>query len=172
MGTQETGAIGGAASGAASGFAVGGPWGAVIGGVIGGVSGFLSGGGEDEVRELAEAQAELHLKTAGENLRRQRMQLGQETGQMTAQIAASNVQFSGSSTKYRDVYKSESIRQMSWNMHKARLEADAIKKGGSATASAMESAGLGQMVSSVGGAAASGAFGTYSKAGGYKSPWA
>jgi hypothetical protein len=66
---------------------------------------------------------------------------------------------------------------MNWQNMKTRMEMRAIDKGASMQAEAMQNQAMGSMISSVGSAAASGAFGSYSKTGGkdgtggYVPPW-
>jgi len=170
IGSQESGAISGAASGASAGMAFG-PWGAVIGGAIGGIAGFLSGGDEDEARKLAEKQARLIEMTDKENRRRQMLAMGQTLGYTTAAVGASNLQMSGSAKRYRNAQETQFRADMAWQSNKARLEAEMARDGGQVAANTIQSAGISGMVGSIGSAASSGAFGSYTKAGGYKGPF-
>jgi hypothetical protein len=169
--SQYTGALGGAGRGAAAGSAFG-PIGIGIGALAGGIGGFLSGGGEDEAQQLAEDQARLIEQTAAENRRRSVLQMNTALGYTKAAIYASNIQNTGSSKKYYGAMESQFRKDMAWDTQKARIDAQLVRDGGSAVADRIKSSGV---VSAIGGfseAAGSGAFGTYTSKGGYKSPFA
>jgi hypothetical protein len=150
--SKVSGGIGGAAQGASAGAAFG-PWGAVIGGVAGGIAGILGGGGEDEAQELAEAQAKMITDTRAENKLREQWQLSQDLGMIRATQGASNIQFSGSSENYKNVYESRFRHQMAWDDNKAKMDARMALKGGDMAASSIQSAGVSSMIGGLGSAA-------------------
>lgn len=170
--SRATGFGSGAISGATTGASVGGAWGAVIGGVIGGVSGILSGGGEKDAMKMAEDQAREIEKASRENTRRSTLDLKNKLGMIRATVGASNLQFSGSAKKYSNVFESTFRNEMAWDKHRAEVEAKTVRKGGKAAARSIQSMGLTGMLNTIGAAASNDAFGTYTKAGGYESPFA
>ena len=158
--SQYTGAAGGAAQGAATGAAFG-PWGAVIGGVVGGVAGFLGGGGEKKAKKLAKQQAAEILRVARESTRRQERQARFQVGTAKAATYASNIMDTGSSRQYRTAMESEYRRQIQFDIDTANASANAAIQGGKNAASAIKSAGWGQLlggIGSFGAATAGGAF--------------
>jgi hypothetical protein len=169
--SRTSGALGGAASGAATGFTVAGPWGAAVGAVAGGIMGALGGGGEDEAQRLADKQAYLIGQARDEQRRRDNRQLDQEVGAIKQDVYSANIQFSGSSEAYTQEYGSEFRRQMAWEDMKAEMESRMVKEQGQIAADSISMAGIGSMVQGIGSAANAGAFGSYTKAGGYSAPW-
>ena len=160
--SQYTGAIGGAGQGAATGSAFGVP-GAIVGGVVGGIAGFLGGGGEKKAKKLAKQQAAEILRVARESTRRQERQANYQLGATKAGIYASNIMDTGSARNYRKVMESEYRRQIQFDIDTANASANAAIQGGKNAASAIKSAGWGQLlggVGSFGSAAAGGAFAT------------
>jgi hypothetical protein len=96
--------------------------------------------------------------------------MGQTVGYARAAIGASNIQFGGSSGKYVNKLESTFRQDIAWRDYKARREAELTREGGQFAADQIGRAGLGSMVSSLGGAAKAGTFGTV-KDGKYTSPW-
>lgn len=158
--SQITGAVGGAAQGAQIG-SVAGPYGAVIGGVIGAVGGFLSGGGEEEARELAEAQAREIRIAARENRRRQMRELRMVSGENLAREYASGLQPGGSMTTHRREVEAEMRRQIDWDFSASERQAQQALKGGNLAASQISRAGVGSMVQGVGSLGAAYAGGSF-----------
>lgn len=169
--SRVSGTIGGAGQGAATGMTIGGPVGAGIGAVIGGVMGGLGGGGEKKAKRLAEHQAKIIRRTAEENERRATLEMEQVLGGTKAAIAANNILFTGSARNYHQQLESQLNVDIEWEATKARMEEKLALMGGQAAASQIQASGITSMVKGLGSAASAGAFGSYSKAGGYQSPW-
>lgn len=167
--SQTTGAIGGAAQGASIGSSFG-PWGVAIGGALGAISGFLGGGGEDLAKQLARIQADAIERTGQETTRRMTRELAQGVGTIRAQIGASNIRFGGSALRYMNEFEAEGLRRLSWEKRRTKMEADAARLGGQIAASQIQSLGMSNMVASLGSAASTGLFGTYTKEDGYIGP--
>lgn len=171
MNSRASGAIGGAAQGAATGAQIGGPWGAVVGGVAGGLMGALGGGGEDDAMKLAERQAKIMLSVARENERRAQREKDRNVGAATAAIGASNVQFSGSSNRYRRALETEYSRTIKHDREIAEKSARNVIAGGQAAADSISNAALGSMVSSIGSLGAAYAGGAFDTGGNDPGGW-
>jgi hypothetical protein len=167
--SRVTGAIGGAGQGAAAGAAFG-PAGMVGGAIIGGIGGMLSGGGEDDAMKLAQTQADLARMTQEENLRQMRLESTRVLGMTKGMIGASNLQFTGSSKDYYNALESNMLSQQSFERLRGELTQQILKRGGQAAASSIKSAGIQSAFSGLSSAVGAGAFGSYTKAGGYKGP--
>jgi hypothetical protein len=144
----------GASTGAASGFMVGGAWGAVIGGALGGLSGLMSGGAADKAEELAEMQAKFKERETQENLRRMQKVAAMELGGARAAIGASNVQFSGSSSRYVGAMQNQQQQDQSWYKIKSGIEQRMILKGGQTASSGIMTDMYANQISQLGSSAA------------------
>lgn len=116
--------------------------GIAVAGAASSVMGGLSGKAAAE--DAGKMQAKIIRQTAAENARRRELELQQKLGQITAGVGASNLQMSGSSSRYRDAFESNYRREMAWDKMKARMDARAARKGAGAAGDAALYSGLGQ----------------------------
>jgi hypothetical protein len=129
------------------------------------------GGGEDDAERLAEEQQKQIWFAFRENKRRMMQDMGMALGASKAAVGASNLQMSGSSKRYMDALRNDYTEVMAWDKQEARMNAQMAKLGGKAAVNQIQNAGIRGAISGVAQAGRSGAFGTYSKDGGYKAPW-
>lgn len=104
--------------------------------IAGGIS------GKKAAEKAGERQANIIEQTAAENRRRRELDLQNQLGGITAAIGASNIQMSGSSKKYKNVFESSYRSEMAWDKQKARLEARAARKGGASAGQAAMFTGI------------------------------
>lgn len=122
-------------------------------GAVTSIAGGLSGKAAAE--EAGEATAENILRTQRENLRRRRLDLAQKMGTIRASVAASNIQYGGSSQRYANVFEGEYRAEMNWENFKARMDARTAEKGGQLAGQQAMFAGVGQAIGFAGSAAGS-----------------
>jgi hypothetical protein len=92
--------------------------------VIGGIN------GKDAAEKAGEMQADMIERTAQENKRRRELDLQHDLGSITAAVAASNIQMTGSSKRYKSGYQQQYRQEMAWETAKANMDARmAIKTG-------------------------------------------
>ena len=70
-----------------------------------------------------------------------------QLGVITASVAASNIQMSGSSARYKAGYQQAIRREISWDQVKANMDARMAEKAGQAAGSAAMYQGIGSAVS-------------------------
>lgn len=98
---------------------------------VGAVSSIMGGiSGKKAAKSAGKMQAKVILAIAAENARRRELDLVQQLGGITAAVAASNLQMSGSSKRYRNAFEANYRGEMAWDKQKARLDARTAKKGG------------------------------------------
>ena len=109
-------------------------------GAISSIAGGISG--KKAAEKAGKFQAKIIEQTAAENRRRRELDLQHQLGGVTAAVAASNLQMTGSSRRYRNVFESNYRAEMAWDKQKAMLDARAAKKGGAAVGKAAMFAGV------------------------------
>lgn len=144
--TQITGGIGGAAQGAKIGSTFG-PWGAAIGGVIGGISGFLMGGGEDEAKALAEAQANSLRMQGRQAVSALTQQQRQTVGAARAAVGGANIQMSGSAARYTRELSEQFSKEIAWERARTKMAENIAMRGGEVAADSIKRAGAASMLS-------------------------
>ena len=127
MSNAARGGLTGAATGAAQGAMVGGPVGAVIGGVLGGISGIMSGSAADDAKKIGRMNKQLIDMQTDENVRRQKMQMEMEVGTAVAQVAQSDLLFTGSSKRYVNELKSQWMQDVAMTQREGYLRRDPTK---------------------------------------------
>jgi hypothetical protein len=122
-------------------------WYAVGIAAVGAVTSIAGGiSGKKAAEEAGKKQAKIIRQTGAENQRRMELNLDEQVGGIRAAIGASNLQLSGSSAKYKNVFESNLRSEMAWDKQKTRLEARMAEKTGQLAGSSAMYAGASSAV--------------------------